>query len=290
MEPPRLGDPEWIGPYRVLARLDARLSDVPAAEHRFIARSADGDRTVLIGTPLEGTDESRAAVEAEGARRLSAPWLAVVDEVAPPGGQVWRAGPYVPAVPLPAALAAHGGPLPERTAVALGAALAETLVVLHQAGITHAGISPAAVLLAADGPRLTGFGAARAAAPDGQPQPPGDVHALGTVLAYAVTGHVTPKQSELPERFRHLISSCIASNPDNRQQMTQVLDGLLSTATAPGAGGAFGPAPHPYAPPAAVLSGGRAAALLGPGWLPPRPIAALARQSSELLAAESGTG
>ncbi|MGW3626552.1 hypothetical protein [Streptomyces sp. NPDC000880] len=46
------------------------------------------------------------------------------------------------------ALAVHGGPLPERTVRALGAALAETLTGAHAIGITHAGLPPASVLLA----------------------------------------------------------------------------------------------------------------------------------------------
>ncbi|MFI9719621.1 serine/threonine protein kinase [Streptomyces sp. NPDC052396] len=334
MEPLYPGDPERIGPYRVLARLDAPLPEAPAAEERFLARDMAGDRTVLLATPLEGVEPDRFAGEAEAARRLSAPWLAAVDEAAPSGGPAWHAGPYLPAVPLPAALAAHGAPLPERTVLALGTALAETLVTLHQAGITHAGVSPAAVLLAADGPRLTGFGALRAAGPDGQPraglpgltpgavppeqlsgarpQPPGDVYALGAVLAYAVTGHTVPERGRLPERLRGLISACTAGNPDNRPQTCQVLDELLYGA-APGGG--FGPAPQevaphgaavphgaapheavphgatPYeaTPHGAVPPGARAAALFGPGWLPPRAVAELARQSAELLAMDPRT-
>ncbi len=90
-------------------------------------------------------------------------------------------------------------------------ALAETLAVLHGQGLTFAGVSPAAVLLTADGPRLSCYGAVRAAAPDGtprsglpgleagspppeqasggRPRPMGDVYALGATLAYAATGH-----------------------------------------------------------------------------------------------------
>ncbi|WP_354671347.1 hypothetical protein [Streptomyces sp. CSDS2] len=68
-------------------------------------------------------------------------------------------------------LAAHGGPLPEPVVRALGAALAGALASAHARGVTHAGVSPAAVLLGVDGPLLACFGAVRAVAPDGERRP-----------------------------------------------------------------------------------------------------------------------
>ncbi|MFC9531279.1 hypothetical protein [Streptomyces sp. NPDC056975] len=91
----------------------------------------------------------------------------VAMESAPPGEAPWHARSYVPALPLPTALAVHGGPLPERTACAVGTAPTKTFAITHGQNLTHAGLSPAAILRAADGPRLTCFGAVRAAGPDG---------------------------------------------------------------------------------------------------------------------------
>ncbi|MBC2879555.1 MULTISPECIES: protein kinase family protein [Streptomyces] len=330
MEPSRRGDPERIGPYAVLGRLDASTVGAPtggspavgaptgavtAAAHRFVARSRGGDRTVILTTPPQGTDPDRFRAEAEAARRLFGPWTAVVDEVGATGvasegttggdNVPWYTTPYLPALPLPTALAAHGGPLPERTVRALGTALAEALAALHATGAVHAGVSPAAVLLTSDGPRLTGYGAVRAAAPAGpggtgpvgpapgtvspeqlagaRPEPPGDVFALGAVLAYAATGHTVPERDELPEGLRALVSACLARDPAHRPSVRRLLDELPGTA--PG----FGPPPDMTGPPrATVLDGGpsRAAALLGPGWLPARAVAALVRQSAAVLAAE----
>ncbi|MFB7834637.1 serine/threonine protein kinase [Streptomyces sp. NPDC056056] len=286
-EPARRESARRIGPYRLITRLDPPQSVLPC--RRFVARTEDGEHTVLLNTPLPGTDPARFAVEADAARHLLGPWVAPVTSVAGPGETPWYASPYTPALPLPVALAVHGGPLPETTVRAVGAALAEALAAAHGQGLTHAGVSPAAVLLTADGPRLTCFGAVRAASADGEPRtglpgldpgalapeqasggrprPPGDAFALGAVLAYAATGHTVPERDELPPALRPVISSCLARDPADRPTAT-----ALMTALAP-------PTTH-----GTVLNS--AGSLLAPGWLPGRVVAALARQSSELLAAE----
>ncbi|BFO14053.1 hypothetical protein SHKM778_04410 [Streptomyces sp. KM77-8] len=167
MERLRHDDPPWAGPHIVLARLEPE-SGQAVPERRFIGRGADGDRTFLVRLPLPGADPARWAVEAEHARRLSIPGFLPVDETGGAEELPWCTTPYVPALSLPAALRAHGGPLPEPAVRALAIALAGTLVTAHAQGVTHAGLSPAAVLLTAEGPRLSCFGAVRAAAPDGE--------------------------------------------------------------------------------------------------------------------------
>ncbi|MEV8587966.1 serine/threonine protein kinase [Streptomyces sp. NPDC051180] len=279
-----------IGPYRLITRLDPAGPNGPAVPcRRFVARTHDGERTVLLNAPLPGTDPARFATEADAARRFLGPFTAPVTDLAAPGEAPWYATPYVPLLPLPVALAVHGGPLPEASVRAVGTALAEALSAAHAQGLTHAGVSPAAVLLTSDGPRLSCFGAVRAAGADGEPRgglpgldagalapeqssggrprPPGDVFALGAVLAYAATGHTVPERDELPPALRPVISSCLARDPADRPTAA-----ALSAALAP-------PTGH-----ATVLDS--AAALLTPGWLPGRVVAALARQSAELLAAE----
>ncbi|MBZ9638503.1 serine/threonine protein kinase, partial [Streptomyces sp. PSKA30] len=55
-----------IGPYTVVTRLDGRTTaGATVSEHRFVARSADGDRTVLLSTPLSTTDPQRFMTEAD---------------------------------------------------------------------------------------------------------------------------------------------------------------------------------------------------------------------------------
>ncbi len=354
MTAPRTGGPRRVGPYTVLARLDGEGSGLPVPERRFIARSADGERTVLVGIPHEEADPGRFAAEAQVSRYLLGPYCAPAVELSSPGEPPWHARPYLPALPLPTAVAVNGAPLPERTVRALGAALAESLAVTHGQGLTHAGVSPAAVLLAADGPRLTCFGAVRAAgevgapragrglepgslppeqAAGGIPDPLGDSYALGATLAYAATGHTAPERDELPPGLRRVIRACLSRDPASRPRAAALLDEFTRDADAASVrarteinlSGAVldrsrtvidrsdavpdhprtvidrsGAAPvHPRTAVdrfAAVLAhpetvadrsvAARAAVLLGPGWLPGRVIAAIARQSAVILAAD----
>ncbi|MDF6020264.1 serine/threonine protein kinase [Streptomyces sp. JH34] len=287
-------DPPWAGRHVILARL-APEPDQAVPERRFIGRSADGDRTFLFRLPLPGADPARWAIEAEGARRLSIPGFLPVEEVGGTGALPWCTTPYVPALSLPAALRAHGGPLPEPAVRALATALAGTLVTAHAHGVTHAGLSPAAVLLTAEGPRLSCFGAVRAAAPDGErrsglpgldfgslapeqasggrPRPLGDVYALGAVLAHASTGHTVPESRELPTSLRAVISACLSRDPARRPQAHEVLAHL-----GPGASAATY-TPSTAHPPTALDA-------TAPVPLPAAVIAELARQSAQVLAAE----
>ncbi|MET7489979.1 serine/threonine protein kinase [Streptomyces sp. NPDC005538] len=287
-----------IGPYTVVTRLDTHTAaQSPVPEQRFIARSADGDRTVLLSTPLPSIDPQRFMIEADASRYLLGPWVLPATELATSGGEAWHARPYVPALPLPVALAVNGGPLPERTVRALAVALAETLAVMHGQKLTHAGLCPSAVLLAADGPRLTCFGAVRAAASDGaprhglpgldagglppeqaaggQPRPLGDVYALGATLAYAAAGHTMPERAELPAVLRSLVPRCLSRDPAHRPQLSDVIDELATDSPMPVLAGFSG-----------FGAGSRADTLLGPGWLPARVVAAVVHQSASVLAAE----
>ncbi|WP_306324216.1 MULTISPECIES: serine/threonine protein kinase [unclassified Streptomyces] len=293
-----------VGPYlplTPLTQLDPTIGDVAAglAARRHIARTPDGDRTVLLSTPAPGVDPNRFMAEADAARYLLGTWTLPTVELARPGDAPWHARPYVPVLPLPTALALHGGPLPERTVRALGVALAETLSVIHGQSLVHAGVSPAAVLLTFDGPRLDCFGAVRAAAPQGavrrglpgiddtalapeqasggMPRPLGDVYALGATLAYAATGHTVPEREEIPPRLRSLIGRCLSGDPVGRPQLAELIADLTDVNRAtPSQPTGFGATDH-------------ASALLTPGWLPARLVAALAQQSAAVLEAEVGT-
>ncbi|AYV30425.1 Serine/threonine-protein kinase AfsK [Streptomyces sp. ADI95-16] len=292
MERLRHDDPPRLGPYLTLARLDADSADGAVPERRYLARTADGERTVLLCAPLPEAAAAPAAwaMEAELASRLSVPRFLRPASQGSEAGLPWYAVPYTPVLPLPAALAAHGGPLPEDLVRRLGAALAAGLAAAHARGQAHAGVSPAAVLIGAAGPLLGCFGAVRSAAPEGppgldpgclapelrsggRPEPLGDVFALGGVLAYAASGHTVPEQSELPPGLRQLVASCLARDPADRPSAPQVLHALSTT----------GPArtPAPAAAPAATVLDEQA-----PPPLPGRVVAALAAQSAGLLASE----
>ncbi|MHC3453257.1 MULTISPECIES: protein kinase family protein [Streptomyces] len=289
-------------PYTALTRLDARDSVADTSAHcapmaRFIARSTDGERIVLLSRPLAAVPPQRFLAEAEFSRYLLGPWILPVVDMAAPGTEAWAAHAYLPALPLPAVPALHGGPLPERTVRALAVVLAETLAVLHGQNVMHAGVSPAAILIAADGPRLTCFGAVRAAAADGvprhgtpgldagslppeqaaggRPRPLGDVYALGATPAYAATGYTAPERDELPRSPRSLAGRGLSGDPARRPSLAGMIHALVDDSGSPSPTGS-GPVT-------------RAEALLGPGRLPPRGIAAIAHQSASVPAADVAT-
>ncbi|MEU7638311.1 MULTISPECIES: protein kinase family protein [unclassified Streptomyces] len=283
MEQLRQDDPPRIGDFVTLARLDAG-GGRGAPERRYLARSADGGHTVVACLPAPGSDRARWAAEAQQAARLTQPGFWPVAQLGGTPAFPWYTSPYRPALPLPAVLAAYGGPLPEPLVRTLGGALAEALASAHVLGIVHGGVCPAGVLLTACGPLLGCFGATRAQllaetspAPDtgletgclaperaagGPADRAGDVYALGAVLAYAATGHTVPERDEIPAGLRDLISACRSRDPQGRPEPARVLGELLPGAAYGGLAGATEP-----------MS------------LPGRVVEALSRQSAEVLAA-----
>lgn len=294
MERLRQDGPPLIGPYAVLGGLDEEHERRRTPERRYIARAVDGRRTVLVHLPHPGIDPARWAAEAEAARRLSVPGFASVTEVTGTDVPPWYVTPYTPVLPLPTVLAAHGGPLPEPVVRVLGAALAGALAAAHAQGVTHAGVSPAAVLLGVDGPSLACFGAVRAVAPDGErrlgspaldpgclapeqaeggrPRPLGDVYGLGAVLAYASTGHTVPEREELPVSLRGPVTACLARDAARRPSAADLAALLAAHGTGPRT------TAQPSAPTPTVIDTRRFP-------LPARVVAALARQSADVLVA-----
>jgi hypothetical protein len=320
MEHLRQNDPPRIGPYATLARVDSERERPRTPDRRFIARSADGRRTVMICVPHVEADPTHWAIEAEAARRHCLPLFLPVTEVGDSAACPWYATPYVPRLTLAAALAAHGRPLPEAVVRSLGAALATALATAHAQGVTHAGLSPAAVLLGADGPRLSCFGAVRAAAPDGEkrtgapgldpsclapeqaqggrPRPLGDVYALGAVLSYACTGYTVPEREELPASLRGPITDCLSHDPVKRPSAAELVAELTPPLADPSgllmeaATGWTPDTPTPTvldgsaAPAPTVLDGSAAPSGLDVRSAFPLPagvVAALARQSAQVL-------
>jgi eukaryotic-like serine/threonine-protein kinase len=257
------GDPQRIGPYRLLGRLGAG-----GMGRVFLGRSAGGRLVAVkvIRPELAGGQGFRARFEREvaAARNVSGLFTAEVVDADVFGPVPWLATAYVPGPSLDDAVSGEG-PLPVPSVLALAAGLAEGLQAIHAAGLVHRDIKPSNVLLASDGPRVIDFGISRAAeasaltqtgmavgspgfmspeqAEGGAVGPASDVFGLGAVLVFAATGdgpfgggstpalmfravHRQPDTSRVPAQIRPLVERCLARNPRQRPSTTDLLTEL----------------------------------------------------------------
>ncbi len=299
MEPLSPDDPSAIGPYRLLGRLGRG-----GMGRVYLGRSAGG-RTVAVKVvhPHFAVDErfrSRFAREVAAARLVGGAWTAPVLDADPEAELPWVATGYVAGPDLQRAVGDHGA-LPETTARALGAGLAEALAAVHASGLVHRDVKPSNVLLALDGPRLIDFGIARASdasavltatgvavgspgymAPEQvQGQATGqasDVFSYGAVLAFASGG----REPFPGDSAAQLLYRVVHEAPDLERVPAGPLREVVAACLAKE------PTERPTPEEAArVCAGGSAAAtLLGPGWLPPPVVEAVSRRAVELLDAE----
>lgn len=150
------------------------------------------------------------------------------------------------------------GPLPHAQALAAAEGICEALEALHHLGVIHRDITPANIVLAADGPHLIDFGIAqlRGETPSGErdrlgtygfaaPEQYGfapadersDIYALGHLLGYMLCG-VNPADKErygealrdegmVPRQMREILEKASAFEPSARfQDAASLLDAL----------------------------------------------------------------
>ena len=259
----RAGDPQSMGPYRLLGRLGAGgMGQV------FLGRSAGGRLVAVkvIRPDLAGEPGFRArfAREVAAARTVCGLFTAPVADADVQGPVPWLATAYVAGPSLADAVDAQG-PLPVASVLTLAAGLAEGLEAIHAAGLVHRDLKPSNVLLAEDGPRVIDFGISRAAEASvltqtgtvmGSPGfmspeqaqgrevgPPSDVFSLGAVLTFAATGqgpfgtgatpaliyrvvYQQPDTTRLPTPIRPLVERCLAKDPGQRPATTDLLAAL----------------------------------------------------------------
>jgi eukaryotic-like serine/threonine-protein kinase len=257
----RAEDPRQVGEYQLIGRLGAGGMGTV-----FLGRSPGGRLVAvkMVHEALARDPEFRARFgrEVQAAKMVSGAFTAPVIDADTDAACPWLASSYIAGPSLHQAVTGHG-PLPAATVTALAAGLAEALAAIHQAGLVHRDLKPSNVLLAADGPRVIDFGIARAAddatitrsgfvvgspgfmSPEqvtaGDVGPPGDVFALGAVLAYAATGqgpfgqgpshtlmyrvvHEPPELDGIADReLRALISACLSKDPALRPAPRQIL-------------------------------------------------------------------
>jgi peptide/nickel transport system substrate-binding protein len=285
------GDPSQIGPFRLLGRLgEGGMGRV------FLGESRGGRKVaVKVVHPHYASDPEfrrRFAREVAAARQVGGFHTAGVVGADPGADPPWMATAYIPGPSLAEEIAQRG-PLDEAGVLQLGAALAEGLAAIHDCGLIHRDLKPGNVILADDGPRIIDFGIARGAdataltgsnavigtlrymSPEqlhGQElTPQSDVFALGTVLAYAATGHdpfqgptmpavITriltgpPDLDPLSGDLRGIIADCLAKDPGSRPSPGDLLarfsdrrthDPTVTAAPAPAPTAVPSPEPRP---------------------------------------------
>ena len=242
-------------------------------------------KLMLPGHSADGEFRQRFAREVAAARQVGGFHTAPVVDADPAADPPWMVTAYIPGPALDEVVRSTG-PLGPGALRALGAGLAEGLSAVHAAGLIHRDLKPGNVIVAEDGPRIIDFGIAKAT--DATPLtsagvligtlsfmppeqvrgerlgPESDVFSLGSVLAYAATGHgpfdsatapaiiyriatEPPDLGPLSGPLRGVISECLAKNPADRPTLDR-LPILLSDVPGQFAPGEFAPGRHPTVP------------------------------------------
>jgi serine/threonine protein kinase len=202
--------PRSLGPYRLQDRLGEGGMGVV-----HLARDPEG-RPVAVKVlhPLgaEGANaRRRLAREVETMRRVRSPYVAEVLDADVTGEYPYIVTRFV-AGPTLDEMVRRRGPLSGSGLRRLAYGMAEALTAIHAAGVVHRDLKPGNVMLTDDRPIVIDFGIAQAGdatrltqtglvmgtpgylAPEvieGQPSSPAaDVHAWGSTMAFAATGHL----------------------------------------------------------------------------------------------------
>ncbi|MFF8268117.1 serine/threonine-protein kinase [Streptomyces sp. NPDC016562] len=254
------GPGERIGPYVIERRLgEGGMGTVYLARSRGGRAVA-----VKVARPELAADvhfRARFRAEVTAARAVGGFHTAPVVDADPDADPPWLATAYVPGPTLAERIRSQG-PMKAEELGALGAALAEALASIHACGLVHRDVKPGNIIMAEDGPRVLDFGIARAVestrltatghaigtpgflAPEqamgADVTGAADVFALGAVLVAAAGGsafgggtpmglmyrtvHEAPDVSAVPPALRPLVASCLAKQPDDRPEPSQLLD------------------------------------------------------------------
>ncbi|MFJ8631420.1 PQQ-binding-like beta-propeller repeat protein [Streptomyces sp. NPDC093568] len=269
-------DPAEVGGYRIEDRLGSGGMGVV-----YLARSASGRPLALKVVHAQYADDDEFRIrfrrEVAAARQVSGAFTAPVVDADADAPRPWMATLYIPGEDLGTHVRRHG-PLPPPRLRELAAGLAEAIRDIHRAGMVHRDLKPANVMLAEDGPRVIDFGISRAtefAASDALTQtgrvmgtppfmspeqfsspqdvgPAADVFSLGSVVAYAATGHGpfdspspyetairvvdgTPELDGVPPELLPFVELCLEKRPKSRPTPDQLLR-LLRDGELPGPG------------------------------------------------------
>lgn len=255
----RREDPRVVGSFRIHRRLGAGGMGVV-----YLGSDRRGQRVALkvIRPDLAEDQEfrSRFAREVSAARRIRGGCTARLVAADLEADRPWFATQYVPGPSLHDKVNEEGV-LPAAEVAAIGAALSEGLVAVHEAGVVHRDLKPSNILLSPKGPRIIDFGIAWATGAStlthvgtavGSPgflapeqvrgvavTPATDVFALGATLAYAATAdspfghggsevmlyrvvHEEPHLQGVPDALAPLLRACLAKDPLERPSTLQL--------------------------------------------------------------------
>ncbi|MFI7009650.1 serine/threonine-protein kinase [Streptomyces sp. NPDC050145] len=255
----RREDPRVVGSFRLHRRLGAGGMGVV-----YLGSDRRGQRVALkvIRPDLAEDQEfrSRFAREVSAARRIRGGCTARLVAADLEADRPWFATQYVPGPSLHDKVAEEG-PMAAADVAAVGAALSEGLVAVHEAGVVHRDLKPSNILLSPKGPRIIDFGIAWATGAStlthvgtavGSPgflapeqvrgaavTPATDVFALGATLAYTAMGdspfghgssevmlyRVVHEEAQLhgvPDALAPLLRACLAKDPEERPSTLQL--------------------------------------------------------------------
>ncbi|MBV9024486.1 MAG: serine/threonine protein kinase [Streptomycetaceae bacterium] len=263
----RREDPRVVGMFRLHRRLGAGGMGVV-----YLGSDKRGQRVALkVIRPELAEDQEfrhRFAREVSAARRIRSGCTARLVAADLEAERPWFATQYVPGPSLYDKVGTEGPLLPAEVA-AIGAALAEGLVAVHDAGVVHRDLKPSNILLSPKGPRIIDFGIAWATGAStlthvgtavGSPgflapeqvrgaavTPATDVFAFGATLAYAAAGdspfgqgssevmlyrvvHEEPDLHGVPDSLAPLVHACLAKEPEDRPSTSRLAERLAEIA------------------------------------------------------------
>lgn len=259
LAPLAAGDPATIGPYAIVGRLGSggmgsAYGGVDAAGRCVIVTTIDPDPSTGVATrELLGREVARL-------RGIDGVCVPRVRAAEPDGLTPWMATDFVAGNAL-GHVVRTTGPLSDSSLLCLAAGTAEALTAIHAAGVVHRAVSPDTVILAPDGPRVVGIGAASTRFDDANPgwsapevdgsnaaSPAGDVFAWGAIVAFAATGREPfgagataehrrriaeeePDLAGLPAPLRDLVASALAKDPRSRPAPEELLRVTLARMT-----------------------------------------------------------
>ncbi len=239
---------QHFGPYELLEEVGRGGMGVI-----YKARQPGLDRVValkmlLAGEFADAKARERLLREARIAARLNHPGIVTIHEVGEHQGRPYFAMEFVPGRNL--AQHCRDGLLPISTAVRYAEQLARAVHYAHQHGVIHRDLKPANVLISPDDePKLTDFGLTKSLvdptqtvesagspnfmAPEqaesalGTTGTPTDIHGLGAILYYLLTGRPPALGETLSETLRNVVTG----EPVAPRQLRPALPRDLETIT-----------------------------------------------------------